>query len=138
MANSALSLPAVVDRDDDIRFRVLLSQSIRRSGKSREQIADDMARILNRPITARQLNQWSAVSHEAWRMPAIYVSAFCQAVGDNQLQRFLIGPKLSALLKLGEIVEHSLPAVLSNYERSRKRSILRDSESESEQEALFG
>jgi hypothetical protein len=94
---------------DDSALRALLAQSVRRSGRSREQIADDLARALGREITVHMLNGWIAPGREGARMPASFVRTFCAVTGDDTIQRFLLGNHLSKLLKLGEVVARVLP-----------------------------
>ncbi|HKT25525.1 MAG TPA: hypothetical protein VJR04_13030 [Terriglobales bacterium] len=121
--------------DIDRRLRDLLAQSIRRSGKSREQIAEDMTRLLSpRRITPHMLNSWTAVTHDSWRFPAAYVLAFCEVTSDDTLLRFLLGRRLSALLALGEMIAHAVPSVLSRFETRRTARV----NSDDPQELLFG
>lgn len=135
MANLAIPLISASRGDLDRTLRSLLTQSIRRSSKSREQIADDMSRFLApRQITVNQLNQWTAPSHEGWRIPAAYVRAFCEATGDDIVLRFLIGSRLATLLRLGEMVARAVPSILSRFETRRTALV----NSDDPQEMLFG
>lgn len=73
--------------DDSNTVRGLLVDAIRKSGKSREHIAEAMSFALNREITVRQINAWTAESREDYRFPAEYDRAFCYATGDDRLLR---------------------------------------------------
>jgi hypothetical protein len=68
-------------------IRRVLVEAIRASGLSREQIADEMARLVGRRITARMLNGYTAESQEDALFPAELTRAFCSATGDDQLLR---------------------------------------------------
>lgn len=87
----------------DATVRELLAKVIRRCAKSREQIADEMSNLVGRQITVAMLNGYTAPSKEPARFPAAFVCAFCEATGDDRLQRLVLGPRLSKLLEFGEL-----------------------------------
>lgn len=65
----------------------------RQNGLSRERIVERMNASLpdlERPVTLRQLNSWTAKSKEFHEFPARYLPAFCQATGSTQPLRVLI------------------------------------------------
>lgn len=76
--------------DDDASVRALVTEVIRRSPKSREQLAEEMTVLLARPVTARMLYAWTAYSSEVHRFPLAYARAFCQASGDYRLIALLV------------------------------------------------
>lgn len=119
---------------DDQTLRGLLAQSVRRSARSREQLADDLSRLLNRRITVNSINNWTAPGREVSLLPAAFVRAVCECTGDDALRRFLLGPKLATLLRLGEAVARVLPCLLSKYEKQHRLS---DSEDTGAQNDLF-
>jgi hypothetical protein len=71
--------------NDEALVREVISEAIKRSGKSREQIADDMTRGLARPVTARMITAFTTETKEQHRWPGAWDRAFCAAVGDTRL-----------------------------------------------------
>lgn len=117
--------------DDASLVRALVSDAIKLSGKSREQIAEQMSYLTGKEITARMLNCCTAESKELHRWPAEWDRAFCAATNDYRLVReraqlsgFIVLEKEEAeLLELGRSyramklatqtvheIEHSLSA----------------------------
>jgi hypothetical protein len=110
MANIAHSPNAQIS---DRGVRDAMSVSIRRSGRSREEIADAMSSILGIVVTVSMLNGYVAPS-SARMMPACFVPAFCNATGDDLLQRELLGFNLKRLVALAEVSEICPNTPLSN------------------------
>jgi hypothetical protein len=81
--SASAALPGSLN--DDALVRSVLVSAIKRSGKSREQIADDMGRLLGVLVTARMLACFTAESKELHRWPGAWDRAFCAAVNDNRL-----------------------------------------------------
>jgi hypothetical protein len=69
--------------NDDLLVREAITVSIKRSGKSREQIADEMSRTLAIAVTARMISSFTAESKELHRWPGAWDRAFCAAVNDD-------------------------------------------------------
>ncbi len=88
----------------DAALRQLLSDAIKRSGKSRPQIAEEMARVLSVRVTEAMLNDFTSPRKSAARFPAAFVRAFCEAVGSNRLQRLLLDEQSLQLIEVGEHV----------------------------------
>jgi len=65
--------------------RETITDSIKRSGKSREQIADEMTRTLGLQVTSRMITSFTSESKELHRWPGAWDRAFCAAVNDNRL-----------------------------------------------------
>jgi hypothetical protein len=100
--------------DSDLEVRSILKRIMWR--KDRPQIALVMTKDLGRRITVNMLNDFVRESKSgAAKFPLCYLEAFCQAVGDDSLKRFILGPRLCELLELGERVA----AILD--ERARRR-----------------
>jgi hypothetical protein len=93
-------------QDSDLRN--LLSRLIRQSGKKRCQISDEMGRISGLHISERMLNDWTSECHRSARFPAFLVEPFCQAIGNDELQRRLVSERLRELIGLGEKAERLL------------------------------
>lgn len=70
--------------------RAGLVEAIRKSGKSREQIAEDMSRLTGTEVTVRRLNAFTAESREDYRFPSELSRAFCVATGDFSLIRNMV------------------------------------------------
>ncbi len=66
-------------------IRGVLIQAIKRSGKSRAAIAEEMEFLLARPVTEKMLNAFTAESRDDRRWPAEFDRAFCRATGDDTL-----------------------------------------------------
>jgi serine/threonine protein phosphatase PrpC len=71
--------------NDSHMIRAILVDAIRRCGKSREVIAEEMTYLVGREITERQLNGFTAESKEDYKFPAELDRAFCMVVGDTRL-----------------------------------------------------
>lgn len=71
--------------NDDSLTRRVITIGIKRSGKSREQIADAMSIYLGLKVTARMLACFTAESKELHRWPGAWDRAFCAATGDDAL-----------------------------------------------------
>lgn len=117
-----LERPAAVEADADLDINPELLGAIntaireaRARGLSRERIVDRMNKqlpSLDRPLTLRQLNAWTAVSQEYKEFPARYLPAFCAATDCDLPMRVLAQPigrelvdaREAAALKLGTSV----------------------------------
>lgn len=108
-----------VNADDlDIHYELLGAikaaiKEARRQGLSRDHIVERMNNSLpelDKPITLRQLNAWTAKSKEHSEFPACYIPAFCWAthcdmplrVLANALLLDLADQRLQLATKLGE------------------------------------
>lgn len=67
----------------DRRFREAISEALRWSPLSRYQVAARMSELMDTDITKTMLDSWTAESKEQHRFPAIFLPAFCEAVGCN-------------------------------------------------------
>jgi hypothetical protein len=89
--------------------RSVLTASIKRSGKSREMIGDEMSASLGIAVTARMITAFTSESKELHRWPGAWDRAFCRAVDDNALLLCraeaagfkFISPEEEKLLNLG-------------------------------------
>jgi len=52
---------------------------------SREEIADEMSRLLSEEITKNHIANWAAESKNGWRMPLEYTAAFSMITNDNSV-----------------------------------------------------
>ena len=90
--------------DQDLAIRKAATEMIRRCGKSRRQIAEEMSALVGPEIeiTEHMLNSYTAESKRGARFPAAFVPAFCEVTGDDELQRLMLGPRLKKLLEIAE------------------------------------
>ncbi len=103
----------------DLALRRLLSEVMGACGKDRETIAAELSRKTGRPITASILNDYTATTKTAARFPAAYVRGLCEVTGNDSLQRFVLEPRLLALIEIGE------RELAAQRNRSAKDSIVR-------------
>lgn len=68
--------------DDAATVRSSIGNSLRRSAKSREQIAECMSRLTGTQVTVRQLNNFTSEAREDCRFPLELLRAFCVAAED--------------------------------------------------------
>jgi hypothetical protein len=92
----------------DTAIRRVLSDVIRDSRLSREEICARMSDLAGWRVTPSMLNSWTAPGRRSSRFPALLVDSFCRATGDNSLKRLLLGMELCGVLQLGEIVSRLL------------------------------
>lgn len=71
--------------NDDLLVREVITESIKRSGKTREQIAEEMTRTLGITVTARMITSFTSETKELHRWPGAWDRAFCLAVNNNRL-----------------------------------------------------
>jgi hypothetical protein len=94
--------------DIDRESRQAVSNAIRKSGKSRYQIAGEMSQLLASTVTEPMLNNWSAECRPGYQIPANKVAAFCRATGSLELIKLMLDP---LGLRLAEDGEDSLSRV---------------------------
>ncbi len=88
----------------EARFRAALALAIRRSPRSRAQIAETMTALLERPadklITVHIVNSWTSETKDRVRFPAAWIPAFCAAAGDDTVMPSFLFPEQRARLEL--------------------------------------
>lgn len=82
--NSSTNVPPGSLNDDSL-VREVITESIKRSGKSRDQIAEEMSRTLGLTVTARMITSFTSESKELHRWPGAWDRSFCVAVKDTTL-----------------------------------------------------
>jgi hypothetical protein len=75
--------------NDDAVIRGLLGEAIKKSGQSRDQIAERMAWLLSTKVTADMLNNFTAEGKVAHRFPLAWARAICQSTGDWRLLQYI-------------------------------------------------
>lgn len=88
-------------------------------GKDRPHIAEELSELVGQRITMQQLNEWSAPSGRR-RFPGFLVRPFSEIVGNDLLQRFIMGRRLRDLVRLGEVALES-DGLLGTYGHGRRR-----------------
>lgn len=94
--------------DDAETIREILTRSIKRCGRTRMAIAEEMSYLLGRAVTEKMLNAFTA-DRDDRRWPAEFDRAFCAVTGDYELLRQrvehggfrLVGPEEMEMLELG-------------------------------------
>lgn len=89
--------------------RSAITESIRRSTKSREEVAEEITALVGERVTVRMLNSYTSEAAGQHRWPLQYTRAFCFVVSDWTLLSvlaersglFLITPSEKELLSLG-------------------------------------
>lgn len=77
-------VPADGSLDVDKQFREAISSALKDSKLSRYGVAARMSELTGSEITKSMLDSWTAESKENHRFPAIYLPAFCEAVGSAE------------------------------------------------------
>jgi hypothetical protein len=108
------------DKDPDAAVRAEIVQIIRRCPKKRLQIAQEMTELLGATVTEYMLDAFTSKSNPT-RFPVCFIAAFCEVVGDDQLQRVAMGARL---LRLVEFAERELDASVEHQERENLRGSL--------------
>ena len=87
-------------------FRALLADTMKQSGKSRAQIADELTQILGGRIAKNVLDDCvrSRRRGRKVRFPAAWIPALCEVTGSDEPQRHLLSGRLRHLLVIGENV----------------------------------
>jgi hypothetical protein len=75
--------------DIDRQFRAAISQALKNCPLSRWQVAARMSELTGQDITKSMLDSWTSEAKEAHRFPAIFLPAFCEAVGCSEPLRML-------------------------------------------------
>jgi hypothetical protein len=77
--------------DIDRQFREAISAALKQCSLSRWQVAARMSELTGAEITKTMLDSWTAESKELHRFPAIFLPAFCEAVGSSEPLKIMGG-----------------------------------------------
>lgn len=105
--------------DEERTIRRLLSDIFSDFEEKRVQLAASLSARAGRRISCSMLNAFATQSNETARFPAALIIPLCEITGDDRLQRFVMGPRLRALLEFAE-------RELSGIRDLREREVLRD------------
>ncbi len=120
--------------DIDNSFRETISEAIKKSPYSRYAIAARMSELTGYEITKSMLDSWTAESKENHRFPAIFIPAFCEAVGNRDVLTLLceksgtFNMKGPAALR-SEIQQMREEIVFKKKEMSKRVTFLKEMES---------
>jgi len=70
--------------DIDRQLRASVSEALKQCPLSRWQVAARMSELTGCEISKAMLDSWTAESKEGHRFPAIFLPAFCEAVGSSE------------------------------------------------------
>lgn len=92
--------------DCDQQLRAVITEAIRRSPKSREQLAEEMSFLVGRNVTARMLYDFTSDSQVNHRFPAAWLPALAEVVGDDAPIEVILSKRalLRDLIALGRAV----------------------------------
>ncbi len=82
-------------------LRCVLSDALKRSPRSRHEIAGRMSELTGQDITKSMLDAWTAESKSPWRFPFEFAAAFEAACESTCLQE-LLGRKRGSRILVGE------------------------------------
>lgn len=122
---------AKIGRQDspDTVLRQLLTTLFRQCSKSRERIAEELSLHAGQLISKHMLDDWTAESKKPARFPAFLIQSFSEVTGSDQLQRWVMGPRLRKLLEFAErelevreLCRELLKSGKRNCQKSKKSS----------------
>jgi hypothetical protein len=119
--NHNIQLSRVTDLE--LALRRLLSEIFTDFKEKRHHLAEELSRRAGRRISPSMINAFAAPSNETAHFPAALVIDLCEVTGDDRLQRFLMGPRLRALV---EFAERELAAHRDQHELDALRERLLD------------
>lgn len=102
-------------------LRWLLSDAIKASPLSREEIAAHMSVLTGQEITVHMINAWTAGSREGWRFPLEYTPAFEVATETHSITAWLADVRGGQLL----VGRDAINAELGRLERVRDEAARR-------------
>lgn len=105
--------------DIDRCFRESISAALRNCPLSRYQVAARMSELVGQDITKTMLDSWTAESKEQHRFPAIFLPAFCEAVGKTEPLKLLTNPVGVFLLPGPEALRAEIKRIEENIARQQ-------------------
>ena len=110
------------------RFRKALSDAIRRSHKSRAQIADGLSTLVGTRVSVRMLNNFTSDCRSNYRFPAAWIAPLCEVLGDDPdvrefFAREMLTPRQRFFYELGVACaqkETLLAQILADQDRSKR------------------
>lgn len=120
---AASEQPGGMDLDSGLRDA--LKSALKACPLSRQEVAEELGRLVGRSVGAASLDAWLADSKEGHRFPAAYVPAFCRVVGSIEPLRVLASACGSWLGTQEErlLVEFAQAERTAESARRRKREL---------------
>lgn len=100
--------------DYAVELRHVLSDALKKSPKSRYQVAGEMSELTGQEISKAMLDAWTAESKTPWRFPFEYAAAFESACATTALQELMCRKRGSRIL----VGEEVLLAELGRLEKA--------------------
>ncbi len=82
--------PEAGSLNDGNMIRAIITEAIRKSPKSREEIGEEISRLVGERVSIRMLNSYTSEAAEQHRWPSQYTRAFCYVVEDWTLLRCIV------------------------------------------------
>jgi hypothetical protein len=89
-----------MQKNPDAQLRELLRALLKHPSKSRENIADELSLHAGQRISKYMLDDWARPGKAAARFPAFLIEALCEVVGNDALQRHVMGARLRGIVDL--------------------------------------
>jgi len=89
----------------DVELRALFAKVTR---EKRTQLAEGLCTRTRIRVTKHMLDDYASPSKKGARLPAFFILPICEITGSDELQRFVLSPRLREMLELGEIVARLL------------------------------
>jgi hypothetical protein len=128
MKANRFETPAFSPQTPDASLRELLRILLRHPTKKRETIAEEVTGLVKEPISLAMLDNWAAASkHGRHRLPAAFVPALCEVLGNDDLKRWMNCPKFTERRELRQRIielQRRLTVFLSHEKRleNKKRN----------------
>jgi hypothetical protein len=117
--------PQAGSEDEDRELRRAISEALRRSPKSRVQIADELSARLGRRITRHMIDDFTSECKKQARFPLAFSAALCEILDDDSIAVLALRPRARKLL---ELAKRELAASADERDRQRLRDeLLKDS-----------
>ena len=89
------------ERSPETKIRELVAGILKRSRKSRADIADQLTALAGLPVTVNMLNDWCSLGKKGLRFPLSLAAPFCEVTGTNDLLLAAMGEPLRRRVMLG-------------------------------------
>ena len=88
---------------------------------SREEIADEMSRLLGEKISANHIANWAAESKNGWRMPLEYAAAFSVITNDFGVIKAALAGSGVNILEDGELAYYEIGKAIEEKRESEAK-----------------
>jgi hypothetical protein len=89
-----------MQKNPDAQLREVLRAVLKHPDKSRDDIADELSLHAGQRISKYMLDDWARPGKAAARFPAFLIEALCEVVGNDALQRHVMGARLRGIIEL--------------------------------------